>query len=509
MTNSRKDSQSSPNKKSRARVACGTGLALIALAACSSSSPSTSAPFQVQGTYAATQAAASVGLSSITFVANQRYFGYGNGCAPAADGCRHQGAYALDSANGTLSLTDDATKATVSFPIHSVATSTAQPGLGTAHIGVLDLVTGADGGLVNGGTGGDDASADGGGDDASSTLLSGDDDDDDDAGSLLGGAGSLLVGDGGVSLLPGVPVATGVAISDAVFNQLVDTSGNALLSCASPDTADDDCGAQDSEPMDDDSSTDGLMTASLHTTAVTGASPHCACVSLASTKQRGYSASQCKNVHKVFRECLTDAGGAYQTCVSDAQRKLVIELASIVAGNLLAAQPCVGSHLAAILTSGCLLSDDVIKCMLDVGSSGIDVYAATTEFKNCAEGLGTKPEELGKYANGLKKNLYIALALAAAHTTAYVLTYSQCSSSLESDSNACEPIACNPAKAICYDATGCPTVAQTHSTTHITGLVDRFAISHGRATDSMGNNIACASATIYGFGGGETCIASQ
>ena len=229
--------------------------------------------------------------------------------------------------------------------------------------------------------------------------------------------------------------------------------------------------------------------------------------------EAAFSKAQCKEIHHQFVANLNATNEEYKQCAADAQRKLMAELTDIVVGNIVGAQPCVGSFLATILTGKCILSDDPAKCIFDVGESALENLKSSVHFAKCAANLGAEGVESAEateaYFKGVKESVYIGLALAAAHTTAYVMTYKGCADQLASDVEGVEPIACNPSKSICFDAPGCPTLARTHSAkTHMTGLVDRFTITRGAATDTTGQRIACASYLVQGSGGGSSCHAN-
>ena len=228
------------------------------------------------------------------------------------------------------------------------------------------------------------------------------------------------------------------------------------------------------------------------------------------TTEEAFSAAQCKSIHQHFSRELAATNVDYKLCVEDAQRELMKNLTDLVTGNLIGAQPCVGAFLATVFAGKCLMTDDVGKCLLDIGEGALESGRATTQFAKCAGNLGAQGAEgaevTKQLTEGLKESLYVALAVVAAHSIAYVATYKLCADKLASDVQAVEPIACNPAKSICFDAPGCPTIAKTHAPrTHMTGLVDRFSIAPGSAVDSAGSKVLCRSYSVQSFNGGTSC----
>lgn len=233
----------------------------------------------------------------------------------------------------------------------------------------------------------------------------------------------------------------------------------------------------------------------------------------ADATNEAFSKKQCDQIHHRFIEDLNETNTEYKSCVAEAQRKLMTELSDIVISNVVGVQPCVGTALRSILVGKCLFSDDLPKCIFEIGEAALANIKASAAFTSCASNIFGKDAEgiaaTEEYVKGLDETVYIALALAAAHTTAYVATYAQCADQLANDAEAVEPIACNPSKSICFDAPGCPTIAKTHSAkTHMTGLVDRSSIATGRATDTNGRRIKCSSYLVQGFSGGSTCHAN-
>lgn len=212
-----------------------------------------------------------------------------------------------------------------------------------------------------------------------------------------------------------------------------------------------------------------------------------------------YTKAQCRNIHQGYARCLQEANEEYRECIASAQRDLIADVIGDIMGAL--PIPCVGAALNGILGTRCIFTpENPVEC---IASNTLSVLSNIQEYKafeSCAADLGSSGPKgaaaLKNFVKGAEAGVYMALAQLAAQTTKYVVRYDQCARSLGSDGDACEPVACNRAKCVCFDAPACPTLAKCGgSQTHMTGLVACGDIAGGRATTTDGRQITCTSYT--------------
>ena len=231
------------------------------IAGCGSSDSSESAtpktPFTLSGTYVKSAGASAAPYASITFLAEQKFFAYREGCAAGDPGCRVTGHFALNADTGNLALTLDG------GGVQNIAVTAHVPPKAATNGGTLvtadDPHVFLEAGVDDSGRSGGAIGPDNGGSGTS-----------DDGNSLVQGKGSI-VGEGTALT---VTVAATALLDGATYARLVDPAGSELLFCASPTTAEEDCSAQ-SASFDDAALADGdLETSSLR---VKDAKSTCSC----------------------------------------------------------------------------------------------------------------------------------------------------------------------------------------------------------------------------------------